>query len=50
MVLVTRLLLGNMSTSSTGYGYIYLSWEQSLPLLLACYSGGSSILPTYPKW
>jgi len=33
MVLVTRLLVRNMSTSSTGYGCIYLSWEQPLPLL-----------------
>jgi len=30
--------------------FIYLSWEQSPPLLQACYSGGSNIQPTYPKW
>jgi len=27
--------------------FIYLTWEQPL---LACYSGGNKIPPTYPKW
>jgi len=30
MVLVTRLLVGNMSTSSTGYGYVYPSYLKTI--------------------
>jgi len=30
MVLVTRLLAGNMPTSSTGCGYIYLSYLRTI--------------------
>jgi len=49
MVLVTRLLVGNMSTSSTGYGCIYLSFSENnhcLSFWLAILEVATYHLPT----
>jgi len=46
MVLVTRLLVGNLSTSSTGYGYIYLQNNHCHSFWLAILGVATYHLPT----